>query len=43
MAAAAPKERKIITDKVVVEKTGKTTEEWFAVLDKKGANGIRAC
>ncbi|MGZ3901501.1 MAG: hypothetical protein ACXVNM_05985 [Bacteroidia bacterium] len=31
-----PKERKIITDKIVVEKTGKTLEEWFVVLDKKG-------
>jgi len=40
MAAAAPKERKIITDKVVVEKTGKTMEEWFAVLDKKGAKKL---
>ncbi|MCW3077024.1 MAG: hypothetical protein JWO32_1633 [Bacteroidetes bacterium] len=31
------KERKIITDKLVVEKTGKTLEEWFMVLDEKGA------
>ena len=40
MPAAVPKERKIITDKVVVEKTGKTIEEWFAVLDKKGAKKL---
>ena len=40
MAAAASKERKIITDKVVVEKTGKTMEEWFAVLDKRGAKKL---
>jgi len=40
MAAAAPRERKIITDKVVVEKTGKTMEEWFGVLDKKGAKKL---
>jgi hypothetical protein len=40
MPAAASKERKIITDKVVVEKTGKTIEEWFEVLDKKGAKKL---
>lgn len=38
-------ERQIITDKLVVEKTGKTIEDWFMLLDKKGAqkkdaNGI---
>jgi len=41
MANSAAKERKIITDKFVVEKTGKTTEEWFKVLDKKGAKKLR--
>jgi hypothetical protein len=30
-------ERKIITDKLIVEKTGKTIEDWFLQLDKKGA------
>jgi activator of Hsp90 ATPase-like protein len=40
MPASAAKDRKIITDKVVVEKTGKTMEEWFAVLDKKGAKRL---
>ena len=39
------KQRNIITDKLVVEKTGKTMEDWFLTLDKKGAqkkdaNGI---
>lgn len=32
-----PKQRSIITDKLVVEKTGKTIEAWFTILDKKGA------
>jgi hypothetical protein len=31
------KERAIITDKLVVEKTGKAMETWFKQLDKKGA------
>ncbi len=31
------KERKIITDKMVTEKTGKTLSYWFIVLDKKHA------
>lgn len=31
------KERKIITDKLVKEKTKHTIEEWFVQLDKKGA------
>jgi hypothetical protein len=31
------KERQIISDKLVVEKTGKTMEDWFMLLDKKGA------
>ncbi|MEO8769041.1 MAG: hypothetical protein ABI402_03120 [Ferruginibacter sp.] len=33
--------RAIITDKLVVEKTGKTMEEWFKLLDKKGANKMK--
>lgn len=37
----AEKERAIITDKLVVEKTGKTVEEWFKVLDKKGAGSMK--
>lgn len=32
--------RKIITDKAVLPQTGKTMEEWFAVLDKKNAFDI---
>jgi|SRR3989344_3068218 len=32
----ASAKRNIITDKLVVEKTGKTMEEWFLVIDKKG-------
>ena len=35
------KARSIITDKLVVEKTGKTMEEWFKVLDKKGAKEMK--
>ena len=31
------KERNIISDKLIVEKTTKTLEEWFKLLDKKGA------
>ncbi|MEP7146062.1 MAG: hypothetical protein ABI792_03530 [bacterium] len=31
------KQRKIISDKLVSELTGKTIEYWFKVLDKKGA------
>jgi uncharacterized protein YndB with AHSA1/START domain len=31
------KNRSIITDKLVVPKTGKTMQEWFAIMDKKGA------
>lgn len=31
------KERNIITDKLVAEKTGKSMEHWFLFLDKKGA------
>src|ERR1044071_290578 len=31
------KSRKIISDKLIVEKTGKTMEDWFKILDKRGA------
>jgi hypothetical protein len=34
-------ERNIITDKLVVEKTGKSMEEWFLLLDKKGAKKMK--
>jgi hypothetical protein len=34
------KERNIITDKLVVEKTGKTMEDWFLHLDEKGAQKL---
>src|SRR2546421_12405926 len=40
MAAEAAKQRSVITDKVVVPKTGKTMAEWFAVLDEKGAKKL---
>ena len=40
MAAEAAKQRSVITDKVVVPKTGKTMVEWFAVLDEKGAKKL---
>jgi hypothetical protein len=33
----AKQERQIITDKLVVERTGKPMEDWFLLLDKKGA------
>lgn len=36
-----PKARQIITDKLVVPKTGKTMEEWFEFLDKKGAKKMK--
>lgn len=35
------KERAIISDKLVVEKTGKTMETWFSMLDKKGAKSMK--
>jgi hypothetical protein len=41
MANSAAKERKIITDKLVVEKTGKTIQEWFTLLDKEGAKKLK--
>ncbi len=34
-------ERSIITDKLVIAKTGKTLEDWFVVLDKKGAAAMK--
>jgi hypothetical protein len=34
------KPRSIITDKLVIEKTGKTMEQWFSILDKKGAKKL---
>jgi hypothetical protein len=41
-SSLSDKQRKIITDKLVVEKTGKTMEDWFLVLDKKGAQKMKA-
>jgi len=35
------KTRNIISDKLVIEKTGKTIEEWFKILDKKGAKNLK--
>ena len=35
------KQRSIITDKLVVEKTGKTIEHWFKLLDKGGAKKMK--
>ncbi len=37
----ATKERAIITDKLVVERTGKPMEDWFNILDKKGAKEMK--
>ena len=37
---ATGKERKIITDKFVIQKTGRTMTDWFDELDKKGAKGL---
>ncbi|MEP7142616.1 MAG: hypothetical protein ABI707_07090 [Ferruginibacter sp.] len=34
---AESKNREIITGKLVVDKTNKTIDEWFKILDKKGA------
>ncbi|MEP7165900.1 MAG: hypothetical protein ABI741_14455 [Ferruginibacter sp.] len=36
-----PVQRSIITDKLVVEKTGKTIETWFNLLDKHGAKQMK--
>lgn len=33
--------RKIITDKLVFEKTGMVIEDWFRILDKKGAKKMK--
>jgi hypothetical protein len=35
------KERNLITDKLVVEKTNKTIEEWYTILDKKDAKKMK--
>ncbi len=42
MPAEAAKERSVITDKVVVPKTGKTIQEWFTVLDQNGGKELDA-
>jgi len=42
MPAGAAKERSVITDKVVLPKTGKTIAEWFDILDQKGAKKLDA-
>ena len=42
MPAEAAKERSVITDKVVVPKTGKTITEWFVILDEKGGKSLDA-
>jgi hypothetical protein len=36
--AKAPAKRNIITDKLVVEKTGRPMEDWFLEIDKKRGN-----
>ena len=40
MPAEAVKKRNVITDKIVVAKTGKTIAEWFEILDEKGAKKL---
>lgn len=42
MATGAARERSVITDKVVVLKTGKTIAEWFKILDEKGGKQLDA-
>lgn len=42
MPAEAAKQRSVITDKVVVAKTGKTIAEWFVILDEKGGKQLDA-
>ncbi len=42
MAAEATKERSVITDTVVVTKTGKTMAEWFEILDEKRGKELDA-
>jgi hypothetical protein len=34
------KQRNIISDKLVIEKTGKSMEDWFKLLDNKGAQKL---
>lgn len=33
--------RKIITDNLIIEKTGKSMEDWFKILDEKGAREMK--
>jgi hypothetical protein len=40
MAAKKANPRKIITDKLVLEKTGRTMADWFDELDKRGAKRL---
>lgn len=40
MSAEAAKQRNVITDKIVVPKTGKTIAEWFTILGEKGAKKL---
>lgn len=40
MPAKTAEQRNVITDKVVIVKTGKTIAEWFDVLDEKGAKHL---
>ena len=40
MPAGNAKQRSVITDKVVLPKTGKTVAEWFDILDEKGAKKL---
>lgn len=40
MPAEVAKQRNVITDKVVVPKTGKTMADWFEILDEKGAKKL---
>ena len=42
MATEASKGRSVITDKVVVAKTGKTMAEWFVILDEQGGKQLDA-
>jgi len=42
MQGEKTKGRSIITDKLVIAKTGKTMQEWFSILDKKGAKKLDA-
>lgn len=42
MPSEAANQRSVITDKVVVPKTGKTMQEWFTILDQKGGKELDA-